>query len=36
MGLASAVAYAVFVVIVGLTVINFLVSKKWVFYEESS
>jgi multiple sugar transport system permease protein len=36
MGLASAVAYAVFVVIVGLTIINFLVSKKWVFYEESS
>ncbi len=36
MGLASAVAYAVFVVIVGLTIVNFVVSKKWVFYEESS
>ena len=36
MGLASAVAYAVFVVIVGLTIINFVVSKKWVFYEESN
>lgn len=36
MGLASAVAYTVFVVIVGLTIINFLVSKKWVFYEEST
>lgn len=36
MGLASAVAYAVFVVIVGLTILNFVFSKKWVFYEESS
>lgn len=35
MGLASAVAYCVFIVIVALTVINFTVGKRWVFYEES-
>ena len=34
MGLASALAYTVFVVIVALTLINFAVSKRWVFYEE--
>jgi len=34
MGLASAVAYAVFVVIVSLTVLNFAIGRKWVFYEE--
>ncbi len=36
MGLASAVAYSVFLVIVGLTILNFVVSKRWVFYEESN
>jgi multiple sugar transport system permease protein len=36
MGLASAVAYSVFLVIVGLTIVNFTISKKWVFYEESN
>ncbi|RIK55514.1 MAG: sugar ABC transporter permease [Chloroflexi bacterium] len=36
MGLASAVAYAVFLIIVGLTILNFVFSKKWVFYEDSS
>jgi multiple sugar transport system permease protein len=35
MGQASAVAYAVFIVIVGLTILNFAVERKWVFYEES-
>ena len=34
MGLASAVAYSVFIVIVGLTILNFIFSKKWVFNEE--
>ncbi len=36
MGRASAVAYAVFVVVVGLTIMNFILSKRWVFYEESN
>jgi multiple sugar transport system permease protein len=36
MGLASAVAYSVFVVIVGLTILNFVLSKRWVFYEEGN
>lgn len=36
MGLASAVAYAVFIVIVGLTILNFTFSKRWVFYEDSN
>jgi multiple sugar transport system permease protein len=36
MGLASAVAYSVFVVIVGLTILNFILSKRWVFYEEGN
>ncbi len=35
MGLASAVAYCVFIVIVALTVVNFAVGRRWVFYEES-
>ena len=35
MGTASAVAYAVFIVIVVLTLLNFAVGRKWVFYEES-
>jgi multiple sugar transport system permease protein len=34
MGLASAVAYCLFVVIVGLTAVNFALQKLWVFYEE--
>jgi multiple sugar transport system permease protein len=36
MGLASAVAYSVFIVIVGLTILNFILSKRWVFYEEGN
>jgi len=36
MGVASAVAYSVFVVIVGLTILNFVFSKRWVFYEETT
>ncbi len=34
MGLASAVAYILFAVIVILTLINFRLGKKWVYYEE--
>jgi multiple sugar transport system permease protein len=34
MGQASALAYILFVVIVILTIINFRLGKKWVFYEE--
>jgi multiple sugar transport system permease protein len=33
MGLAAAVAFMVFIVIIILTIINFSFSKKWVFYE---
>ncbi len=33
MGLAAAVAFMVFVVIIILTVINFRISRRWVFYE---
>lgn len=33
MGLASAVAFIVFVVIIILTFLNFRISKRWVFYE---
>ncbi len=33
MGLAAAVAFMVFVVIITLTVINFRISRRWVFYE---
>jgi multiple sugar transport system permease protein len=36
MGLASAVAYIVFLVIVSLTVLNFLLARRWVFYEEGA
>lgn len=35
MGTASAVAYVVFVVIVLLTILNFVLARKWVFYEEN-
>jgi multiple sugar transport system permease protein len=35
MGTASAVAYVVFLVIVTLTVLNFLLARRWVFYEET-
>lgn len=35
MGLASAVGYMVFIIILGLTFINFWLEKKWVFYEEA-
>jgi multiple sugar transport system permease protein len=34
MGLASAIAYILFVGIVGLTIVNFVVGKRWVYYEE--
>ena len=33
MGMAAAVASIVFIVIIALTIINFRISKKWVFYE---
>ncbi|HRW09881.1 MAG TPA: sugar ABC transporter permease, partial [Caldilineaceae bacterium] len=35
MGTASAVAYLVFLVIVVLTALNFLLARRWVFYEEA-
>ncbi|NLE43513.1 MAG: sugar ABC transporter permease [Chloroflexi bacterium] len=35
MGLASAIAYVLFVVILFLTFVNFRLGKKWVFYEEA-
>lgn len=35
MGTASAVAYVVFLVIVTLTLLNFLLARRWVFYEET-
>ncbi len=35
MGTASAVAYLVFLVIVALTALNFLLARRWVFYEET-
>ena len=35
MGTASAVAYIVFIVIVTLTALNFLLARRWVFYEEN-
>ena len=35
MGTASAVAYVVFLVIVTLTILNFLLARRWVFYEET-
>jgi multiple sugar transport system permease protein len=34
MGVASAIAYCLFVIIVGLTALNFYLQKVWVFYEE--
>ena len=34
MGLAAALAYIIFVVIIVLTMINFRFSKRWVFYED--
>ncbi|HEV8636661.1 MAG TPA: sugar ABC transporter permease [Chloroflexota bacterium] len=34
MGLASAVAYCLFVIIVGLTGLNFALQRLWVFYDE--
>ena len=33
MGLAAAISFVVFLVIITLTIINFRVSKRWVFYE---
>ncbi len=33
MGLASAIAYILFVGIVGLTIVNFALGKRWVYYE---
>ena len=35
MGLASAIAYCLFVVIVALTFLNFRLQRIWVFYEEA-
>ena len=35
MGLASALAYVLFIVVVALTVINFRLQRFWVFYEEA-
>jgi len=35
MGLASAVAYCLFFIVVGLTVVNFRLQRLWVFYEEA-
>ncbi|CAN5579240.1 sugar ABC transporter permease [soil metagenome] len=35
MGTASAVAYVVFMVIVSLTALNFVLARRWVFYEEN-
>lgn len=34
MGLAAAIGYIIFVVIIVLTIINFTMSKRWVFYED--
>lgn len=34
MGLASALAYCVFIVIMALTALNFALQRKWVFYED--
>jgi multiple sugar transport system permease protein len=36
MGLASALAYVLFVIIVGLTLVNLYLQKLWVFYEEDN
>lgn len=36
MGLASALAYVIFLVIIVLTFLNFRLSKRWVFYEEEN
>lgn len=36
MGLASALAYILFVIIVGLTLVNLYLQKLWVFYEEDN
>ncbi len=36
MGLASAVAYCIFVIVIVLTILNFRLQKYWVFYEEGS
>lgn len=35
MGEASAIAYTLFAIVILLTLINFAMQKKWVFYEES-
>lgn len=36
MGMASAVAYILFIIIVGLTLVNFYLQRVWVFYEEEN
>lgn len=36
MGVASAIAYCLFVIIVALTALNFYLQKVWVFYEEGT
>jgi multiple sugar transport system permease protein len=35
MGLASAIAYCLFIVIIALTLLNFNLQRIWVFYEEA-
>jgi multiple sugar transport system permease protein len=35
MGLASAIAYCLFIIVVGLTFLNFRLQRLWVFYEEA-
>jgi ABC-type sugar transport system permease subunit len=34
MGYASALAWEAFVIIIGLTVAQFYISNRWVYYEE--
>ncbi len=36
MGLAAALAYIIFLVIIALTILNFRFSRRWVFYEEEN
>ena len=34
MGIASSIAYILFLIVIGLTLANFLMQKSWVFYED--
>ena len=36
MGFASAIAYILFLIVVGLTIVNFYLQRIWVFYEENT